>query len=65
MIFISLVINYTVIKGLIKYKIDYVDGNTDKIHKFEIVKENYYVDLSKYTIIEITDNTITLLEEKK
>lgn len=52
-------------RAFLKNKEDINKDNVDKIHKFKIIDREYHVDLSKYKLIEINNNEITLLEEKK
>lgn len=52
-------------RAFLKNKEDIKNDNVDKIHKFKIIDREYHVDLSKYKLIEINNNEITLLEEKK
>lgn len=50
--------------GLENYNKELANCNVDTVYTFEIVNEDYNIDLDKYEIIEMTDTTITVIQEK-
>lgn len=64
LIIITILLSVVIVYGLKNYSKDIANCNVDIIYTFEIVNEDYSIDLDKYEIIELADNTITVIQEK-